>query len=235
MSENDGAESPVSVFSDPPVETFCDTNILTNYFNQEWEASRGVELVEADQILIVVSEQVQTELNELVDRRRDLYRDLVEYLLEQDGRIEEYSPSDYIPKNDYRHLQELQMELANEDRAEVLMRVREFIARYKQRADTLFSAHVHKVVLTASPFLFEMDLDDVIPNSSDAAIVAGAADWTSQGGSGVLITNDTSDIVDFRDEINKVIENHLGPESTLLIWRPTDVELSALPSEDEAS
>lgn len=224
----DGAESPVSVLADAPVEAFCDTNILINFLNQEWEGLQGAQLVEADAILIVISEQVQTEIEQLVGRRYDLYQDVVQFLLERDDRIEEFSTSEYLQKNDYRHLQQLQMELASEDPAEVLMWLREFSSQYKQRADGLLNEHVHDVVVTAAPFLFEMDLDDVIPNSSDTAIVAGAADWSSQGGSGILITNDAADIVDLRDEINTVIEDHLDADSTLLIWRPREIDLAVL-------
>lgn len=221
-------ESPDSILANPPVEVFCDTNILINYLNQEWEGSNGAELVEADPFLIIISEQVQTEINTLVDRRHDLYRNVVQFLMEQDDRIEEYSTEEYIQKNDYRHLQQLQMELASEDPAEVLMKLREFSSQYKRRAAAMLGEHIHDIVVTAAPFLFEMALDDVIPNSSDTAIVAGAADWSSQGGSGILITNDTRDILDFRDDINTVIEDHLDSDSTLLIWRPMEVELSAV-------
>lgn len=224
----EGNAGPESVFSSPPIEAFCDTNILINYLNQEWERQRGAELVEADPILIVISEQVQTEIERLVDRRKTLYLKVVEFLLEQDGRIEEYSPDEYVPKNDYRHLQDLQMEFSDDDPAEALMRLRELSSKYKQRAAALLDEHVHEVVFTAAPFLFEMSLDDVIPNSSDTAIVAGAADWSNQGGTGVLVTNDTSDIVDFRDEINEIVEDHLDTESTLHIFAPGEIELQTI-------
>lgn len=224
----DGSKSPAAVLGDDPVEVFCDTNILINYLNQEWESQQGAQFVEADAILIVISEQVQTEIDRLVERRQNLYQDLVQFLLERDDRIEEFSTSEYIQENDYRHLHQLQMELTSEDPAEVLMRLREFSSKYSQRAAGLLDEHVHEVVLTAAPFLFEMALDDVIPNSSDTAIVAGAADWTSQGGSGILLTNDASDIVDRRDKINSVIEDNLDADSTLLIWRPGDIDLAVV-------
>lgn len=224
----DGSNAAAAVVGDDPVEVFCDTNILINFLNREWEGPQGAQFVEADALLIVISEQVQTEIGRLVERRHDLYQDLVQFLLEREDRIEEYSTSEYLQENDYRHLQELQMELAGDDPAEVLMRLREFSSQYRQRAADLLAEHIHEVVMTAAPFLFEMALDDVIPNSSDTAIVAGAADWTSQGGSGILLTNDASDIVDLRDDINLVIEEHLDSESTLLIWRPGELDLAVV-------
>jgi predicted nucleic acid-binding protein len=211
------------------IEVFCDSNVLLNYLNREWEAPNGVELLEASTVYVVISEEVEAEVRSLVSRRHDLYRDVLEFVLNEDGRIEEFAPDRRLQPNDYRHLTTVLMELSGEDRPDSLVRLREFISQYRKSAEALFALYIDEVVLTAAPFLLEMDLGDVIENSADRRIVAGAADWTSQGGSGVLVTNDIDDIVDLRDEINAIIEDHLGTDCVLVILRPREVEVPPSP------
>lgn len=223
---NDGQSSTQStLLPDFPFEAFCDSNILINYLNREWEPATGLEIVESDHVLVVINEDVEEEVKDLIDRRWDLYQDLLGYLLDEEGRIGEFTYSEYLPENDYRHLRDLQMGLSSENPEIALVRLREFTSEYKRTAELLFGEYVSEVVFTSPPFLFEMDLKKIIPKNPDAVIVAGVADWTDQGGSGILITNDTSDIVDFRDSINEAIEEHLGKSSTLVIIRPTEVNL----------
>lgn len=222
---NDGQSSNhLTLLPDFPFEAFCDSNILINYLNREWESSTGVDIVESNHVLVVISEDVEEEVENLIERRWNLYQDVLGYLLDEEGRIAEFTYSDYLPENDYRHLGNLQMELSSESPEMALTRLREFTSEYRRSAEMLFEEYVTEVVFTSPPFLFEMDLDEVIPKNPDAVIVAGAADWTDQGGSGILITNDSSDIVDLRDSINEVIEEHLGENSTLVIIRPTEVD-----------
>lgn len=224
MGSDQSGDAELTPTPADPIEAFCDSNILLNYLNQEWERERGAKLVRADSVLIIIPARVKEEIEEVVDRRHEVYTAFVEFTLKEDGDIEDFSYDGRLVGNDGRHIRELQMELAKGDRRESLMRLREFAMQYRQRGTQLLSDYVEEVIQTAAPFMFEMELKRVIPNSADAAIVAGAADWTSQGGSGLLVTDDRKDIVDLTEEINEVINEHLGPETVLVIRTSAEIE-----------
>lgn len=213
--------------AEQPREAFCDTNILINYLNREWEAPGGALLIQSDAAVIVICEQVADEIRELIERRHEVYKDFLNFLLEQDGTIEDYSYSGRLQANDYGHIENLQMTLAAKERRRALMQLRRFVSKYRVRGEELLTEHVHEIVRTAAPFMFEMELQKLIPNSADAGIVAAAADWTDQGGSGLLVTDDAKDIVDLTDDINAAIEEHLGGHAVLTISRSRDITLPA--------
>lgn len=224
MGERFDTDDQALLSAESPTEVFCDSNILINYLNQEWEGLQGTKLVTSETVYVIISHAVEVELNDLVDRRLDLYGDFLQYLLGQQGGAEEYTPDKYLQGNDKKHLETVKMTLAGEDPAEAYKRLREFTLKYRSRADQLLDKYVHEVVFTSAPISLTFKLDDLIPNSDDVQIVAGAADWTDQGGSGVLATNDTGDIVDRREEINDLIEAHIGDDAFLYILRPREFD-----------
>jgi hypothetical protein len=224
MGERPDAEDQALLSAESPVEVFCDSNILINCLNQEWEGLQGTKLVTSEAVYVIISHAVEEEINDLVDRRLDLYSDFLQYLLGQEGRAEEYTPDKHLQKNDRKHLETVKMTLAGEDPAEAYKRLREFTLKYRSRADQLLDHYIHEMVFTSAPLSLTFSLDDVIPNSDDVQVVAEAADWTDQGGSGVLATNDTEHIVDQREEINELIETHFGEEACLYILRPREFE-----------
>jgi hypothetical protein len=224
MGETLDTEDHALFSTESPTEVFCDSNILINYLNQEWEGLQGTELVTSEAVYVIISHTVEEELNDLVDRRLDMYGDFLQYLLGQQGKAEEYTPDEHLEGNDKKHLETVKMTLAGDDPAESYKRLREFTLKYRSRADQLLEQYVHEVVFTSAPLTLTFELDDLIPNSKDVQIIAGAADWSDQEGSGVLATNDTGDIVDRREEINDLIEAHFGDDALLYILRPREFE-----------
>jgi predicted nucleic acid-binding protein len=76
---------------------FCDTGILINYMNLEWERDHTSELVEGHSGDLVISESVEEEFANIVERRADIYLDFLEVVLEKEGAVEEFSPEASVP------------------------------------------------------------------------------------------------------------------------------------------
>lgn len=209
--------------SDDEVSVFCDTGILINYVNTEWERDHTSDLLENYGGELVISETVEDEFIAVTDRRESLYTDFLEYVLHQEGAVEEYSPRIRVESNDYSHIQGIQQQLANEDKREVARRLRRFDRMYSEKIDFILSDFIDEVVFTAPPLPLTFALSDVISNSDDATIVSEAADWANEGGSGHFSSLDKNDILDLAREINEAIANEFSPMARLTILHPKDV------------
>lgn len=199
---------------------FCDTNILQNYLNLEWERDQTSELLEHFSGDIVTSDSVEGEFLNVVDRRSDIYPEFLTYLSDDENSIGEYSISGRNPDNDYEHIRKIQQELMEMDRIEAAARLRRFSRRYEAKAEYIIDELIAEIIFTAPPFELSTEIDDTIGNSDDAKIVSEAADWTKQGGDGNLAALDRKDILNFADEINEIIKEKLGPEGCLQISEP---------------
>jgi predicted nucleic acid-binding protein len=199
---------------------FCDTNILQNYLNLEWEQDQTTELLENFTGDIVTSDSVEAEFWNVVDRRSDIYPNLLSYLSDDENPIGEYSISGRNYSNDKEHVRRIQQELIQMDKTEAAGRLRRFSRRYESKAEYVIEEMIAEIIFTAPPFELSREIDKTIDNSHDSKIVSEAADWTKEGGDGNLAALDRKDILDFTDEINEIIKEKLGPEGCLKISEP---------------
>ncbi len=210
-----------------PDEVFADTCILLNFVQQEWEGDVASALIDHESIEVVISQSVYEEFEDVCERRQDIYPDFLDFLLEEDGEIEEYDPGSrrvYFDSNDVGHIRSIQYDLADEeDRREVQYRLRRFIKAAESRIDYLKSKFEGQTIDPVVPLELRFALDGEIENSADVRVITDAAAWTANGGSSVLVTQDSEDIVDCAEDINAVIRAKQDDEWTLIITVAVDV------------
>ncbi|QSG02824.1 hypothetical protein [Natranaeroarchaeum sulfidigenes] len=215
---------------DSPESVFVDTCILVSFVQREWERNRSTAILESDKVDVVVSPNVLNEFNDVVERRRDIYEDLIDFLLENEGQIEDYDPGErrvYIGQNDATHVRNIQMTLASLDnRQEVLRRLRRFVRAAGKRADHLESSLEDSTVDPLAPFSLELALGRIINNGADVRIVTDAAGWTAEGGSGIFATLDGDDILEYTEEIVDLLADEQGSDWVIDIVLPKEVEAS---------
>ncbi|WP_436926022.1 hypothetical protein [Halosimplex amylolyticum] len=208
-------------------EVFADTCILLSFVQREWEHIDETELIESESVTIIVSESVIEELTTVSERRRDIYEDMVDYLVELDADIEEYDPDDrhiYFARNDAKHVRNLQMDLAGRgDRREILRDLRTFVRAAGRRVEYLESLLADQTVNPIPPLELRFAMDDVLNHDADTKIVMDAAAWTADGGSGVLVTRDSDHIIQNEARINELLIEEQGSEWTLQIRLPKHV------------
>jgi len=215
--------------SDPnlPNEVFADTCVLLNFVQREWEHDQASELFQHDAIDIIISESVYEEFESVCERREDIYPDFLDFLLEEDGELEDYDPASrrvYFDSNDVSHVRSIQYELADvDDRREVQRRLRKFIRAARARIDHLESKFDGEVVDVYPPMELRFALDKLIDHSADVRVITDAAAWTANGGSSTLVTLDDEDILDRADEINDTIRDEMDDHWTLVISVPQTV------------
>jgi|AntRauMinimDraft_3_1070383.scaffolds.fasta_scaffold04035_2 predicted nucleic acid-binding protein len=213
----------------PPAarEVFADTCILLSFVQREWEPTDETELIESDSVTIVVSESVIEELLAVSERRRDIYEDMVDYLVELDTDIEEYDPGDrhvYFARNDAKHVRNLQMDLAGRgDRREILRDLRTFVRAAGRRVEYLESLLADQTVDPIPPLELRFAMDGILNHDADTKIVTDAAAWTADGGSGVLVTRDSDHIRQNESRINELLTEEQGAAWTLQIQLPEHV------------
>lgn len=210
-----------------PDEVFADTCILLNFVQSEWEGDVTSELINHNHVTIVVSQSVYEEFEKVCARRQDIYPDFLDFLLEEEGDIEDYDPTSrrvYFDSNDVSHIRSIQYELADvEDKREVQYRLRRFIRAAKSRIQHLKTKYGDEVIDPMVPLELRFALDGEIENSADVRVITDAAAWTANGGSSILVTRDTQDILDRVDKINEIIRNEQNDEWTLIISVPQAV------------
>jgi predicted nucleic acid-binding protein len=210
-----------------PGQVFADTCILLNFVQSEWEGDVTSDLINHNTIDIVISQSVYEEFENVCDRRQDIYPDFLDFLLEEEGEIEDYDPNSrrvYFDSNDVKHIRSIQYELADvEDRREVQYRLRRFISAAESRIEYLKSKYEDEVVDPYVPLGLRFALDREIENSADVRVITDAAAWTANGGSSILVTGDSRDIVDRSEDINEVISNEQDSDWALVISIPQEV------------
>lgn len=200
-------------------EIFCDTCVLINHLNQVWEDDRTSEFFESENTDPVISETVESEFEDLIDRRRGLYQDFAKHIA-KGGDVSEYSPSGSF-KNDYGHVRTLQETLLEYEEPEhAARRLRKFGRRFDSNADHIIEELISEIVFASPPLSLTFALRDIIDNSNDCDVVADGADWAAQGGSGFLVTLDGQDILDIEHRINEAIQEEMGEEGILEITPP---------------
>jgi predicted nucleic acid-binding protein len=217
-------------------EVFADTCVLLNFVQREWESTQSVEFVESDRIEIVVSDAVLDELESVSERREDIYEDVIDFLLERDDGVEEYDPRErhvYIGANDASHVRDIQMKLATlDDMREVLRRLRRYLRAAQRRLEFLQNELEDHVVTPNGSITLEFAVQGVIDNDDDATIVTDAAGWAADGGSGILVTLDSEDLLDHEADLANLLRKEQGPDWIITI-HPPEAVLSDAPLETE--
>lgn len=218
---------------DPPAAVFADTCVLLNFVQREWERDHSIDLIESETVKIVVSQTVLGELATVSDRRRDIYKDMVDFLLETEEDVEEYDPIErrvYLDANDATHVRRIQEVLAGlDDRSVVLRRLRRFVRAAGRRIEYLESSLTDHAIDPVPPLELRFAIDRILNHSADAKVVTDAATWTTNGGSGVLVTLDNDDLFEHREELAKYLADERGPEWEIQIRSPHDVVVEARP------
>jgi hypothetical protein len=211
----------------PPAEVFADTCVLLNFVQHEWEHDRSSVLIECDAVTVVVSHNVLEELQDVSQRRRDIYNDMLDFLTQTESAVEEYDASDrhvYLGDNDRRHILRLQGQLAQYDtRQEVLRRLRQYVRAAGRRVEFLESTLADNVVDPVPPMGLRFAIDRLIDHDADTKVVTDAAAWTANGGSGILVTIDGNDILEHEEEIVEILIDRQGEDWTIDILLPEDV------------
>jgi hypothetical protein len=198
-------------------EAFCDTCILLNFAQQEWERDRTTTLLE-QAIRFVISEAVKEEFDSVTERRLDAYENLLAFLVDGEDAVDQFDPD--VWGNDERHIYGIIGELETLDPEQTATEFRTYLRKFRARQEYIMTDVVDEVIFTSPPLFFANDLQDVIPNSADCKVIAEAADWTQESGSGVVVTMDGEDILDKTEAINREIAEEYENSRPLIIMSP---------------
>lgn len=208
-------------------EAFADTCVLLSFVQQEFESSAAPELVESDDVDLVVTGAVLEEFDTVTSRRDDIYVDMMDFLLNEEDTIEGYDPSErriYFAENDGRHLRKLQMSLSQlEDPAVIKRRLRRYLREVERRIEYIEDKYEDDVIVPLGSLLLELDIARIIDNDADATIIANAAGWTADGGSGVLVTLDSQDYLEQEAAVTDLLHEEKGPDWVVTFCLPREL------------
>lgn len=206
---------------------FTDTCILLNYIQQGVEPDHSSSLIEGDQVNIVVGVTVKEEIEKIDTRRKDIYEDFIDYLIEESEDVSEYNPDDrrpYFGKNDSQHVRSMQMKLSQlEERAEIQRQLRRFVRAARRRIEYIRKHVIPQAKFDQQPGLSVIfALDTIISNENDRNVIADAALWAAEapGSSGVFVTMDKDHLLNEAERINSALRDTKGQAWELLIIEP---------------
>jgi len=230
MPETGDDDARVETLS--PDTVFVDTNVLLNYAQRVIERDHTSPLIDSDDVEVVVGVTVADELEDVQERRKHIYEDFLEYLIDDAEEIGEYDPASrrpYFQENDERHVRNIQMELSQlDDRRRIQRDLRHVLRSIERRLSYLVDEVVPDRLFDQQPGLTVLfALQDVIPNDNDRSVVGDAALWSAEGevSSGVFATMDQADLLDPADEINEVLKSAKGEEWMIRIVHPKDLSI----------
>lgn len=216
-----------------PDNIFVDTSVLLNYAQQIIERDHTSPLIDSDEVEIVVGITAADELEAVQERRGHIYGDFLDFLIndmEEPGEFDPASRRPYFQENDRRHVQNIQMQLAQvDDRREVQRQLRHALRSIERRLGYIVDEVIPEGLFDQQPGLTLLfALQDVIPNDQDQSVVGDAALWSAEGeeSSGVFATMDRDDLLDLADEINEALNGAKGEEWTINIVHPKDISVA---------
>lgn len=232
MGSEDAAESESGKLS--PSTVFVDTSVLLNYVQQDVERDRASTIVDGDEVGIVVGVTVAEEIEAVRDRRADIYEDFIDFLLEEDGGVGDYTPASrrtYFQANDEQHVRNIQMRLSKlDDRATVQRELRRVTRAAKRRLEYLTEEVLPDVRFDQQPGLTVMfALGEIVGNDNDRRVIGDAALWSAEGedSSGVFVTMDKADLVDAAEEINAALRDAKDHQWELRVVFPSQLSITA--------
>lgn len=224
-----------------PENVFTDTSVLLNYVQRGVEQDRTSALIDSDDVEIVIGVTVADELEKVRNRRGDIYADFLDYMLKENGKIDDYDPVSrrpYFQENDRQHVREIQMQLLQLDNRDTIQRrLRQMVRAAKRRLRYLQEEVVPEVLFDEQPGLEVLfGLNDVIANDNDRRVIGDAALWAAEenASSGIFVTMDKRDIIDAADDINAALREVKDEKWQLVFVFPSDV-LIDLDTEDAAT
>jgi cell division protein ZapA (FtsZ GTPase activity inhibitor) len=230
MPEAGDDDSRVETLS--PDNVFVDTSILLNYAQRVIERDHTSPLIDSDDVEVVVGVTVADELEDVQERRKHIYEDFLEYLIDDSKEIGEYDPASrrpYFQENDERHVRNIQMELSQlDDRRRIQRNLRHALRSIERRLSYLVDEVIPGRLFDQQPGLTVLfALQDVISNDNDRNVVGDAALWSAEGemSSGVFATMDLDDLLEPADEINQVLKSTKGEEWMINIAHPKDLSI----------
>ena len=232
MTSNSGslADSNLSDISN----VFADTSILLNFAQREVETDFSSKIIESDSLEVIVGVAVAEEIESVRERRSDIYEDFIDFVLEEEDKIGEYSPVSrriYFDDNDREHIRDLQRVLLGYDsRAEIQRILRNFTRAVERRIDYIREEIISKSKFDQQPAMTVLfALDPTIPNKDDRKVVSDAALWAAEGedSSGVFVTKDSQDIIRYSEEINTALREVRNDAWELLILHPKDLPVKS--------
>lgn len=230
MTEMDAGSPSETQLDSCPATVFLDTNVLLNFVHRGIERDVTSFVFSDDGPSPVIGVTVRDEIETIRDRRADIYTDFVDFLLADDGRIEEYDPSErrpYFQGNDRSHIETIQMQLAQlDDRAEIQRRLRRFLRAAEQRLEYLLTELIPDTLFDQQPgIMLIFALQETIPNDDDCNVVGDAALWAAEApdSSGVLLTMDRDDLLEIESEINATLREERDQSWELQIFHPAAI------------
>lgn len=200
---------------------FCDTSVLLNYVLNQGDDGAQKLLAESDR-LIVISEKVDTEFEQVPDRRDDIYLDFMQLISSDGESIEDLSVTDrdYLMSNDEAFFVELKDAVTDGDGT------KERLSRLRERMKIIDRRHgqtreiVHEISNQNNDLGLLLQLGRVIENDDDCQVVADAVQWSENGGSGAFATLDVGDLIANAEAINEIVGEYHDENATLEIGRP---------------
>jgi hypothetical protein len=201
---------------------------LLNFVHRGIERDFSASLLDDGKPDVVVGVSVKEEIEAVRDRRADIYPDFVDFLLADNGKIEDYDPTErrpYFQENDRSHIQTIQMRLAQlDDRAEIQRRLRRFVRAAERRLEYLLSEIIPDALFDQQPGLMLIfALQETVPNDDDCNVIGDAALWTAEepDSSGVLLTMDRDDLLAIEVDINDTLREERDDSWELRIFHPS--------------
>lgn len=214
-----------------PATVFLDTSVLLNFVHRGMERDFTSYLLSEKGPSPIIGVTARDEIEAVRERRTDIYADFVDFLLANDGRIEEYDPTErrpYFQGNDRSHVETIQMRLAQlDDRAEIQRRLRRFVREAERRLEHLLDEVIPDALFDQQPGLMLIfALQEIIQNDDDCSVIGDAALWAAEDSdsSGVFLTMDREDLLEMEAEINSTLREKRDSSWELRIRHPTAIE-----------
>jgi hypothetical protein len=110
-----------------------------------------------------------------------------------------------------------------DDSREIQRRLRRYIRAADRRLDFLEEKLAGQIVEPNGSLTLEFAIQGIIENADDARVVTDAAGWSANGGSGILVTLDTEDLLTYESELAAVLQEEQDEAWILRICSPEAV------------
>ncbi|GAA0539459.1 hypothetical protein ABNG02_15835 [Halorubrum ejinorense] len=199
-----------------PPDIFFDTSVLVDFVLPDGDRGSR-DLIMNEELQVIISSKVESEFNEVPERKAKLYADVVDYLI-SGGELEEFDEAD-LSSNDRGTFDDIQDAFEDVDRTTVLSRLRERQREISKRKEFIEN-RIDQITPRSNNLELLFSLSSAIGNEDDCQVVADASNWSENGGSGYLTTLDYNHLINYDDEINSAISEH-QPGGELIIRPPS--------------
>jgi len=138
--------------------------------------------------------RVESEINNRLHKRRQLYKDLAAYL-DGDGKPEDFMTSMQMNSNDRRHLERQISILRDKSKVDVLMYIRDKDGMTRKGIWDAFQKIQRPLVAMSFDPPCENIIQTFVQNRSDAQILVDAMVWSEKRSASKFVTLDWTDII----------------------------------------